>query len=913
MARAVIALGSNLGDRAAALRAACEAIAALPGTRLLAQARTRETEPVDVPSAYASLRFLNSAALIETALSPEDLLSALNRIEAEAGRIRTERNAPRPIDLDLILYEGERRQSERLTLPHPRAHLRDFVLKPLADLGLSAQDILANRLSAPAAKQGRVKPLLLALALTVGALAALWILGLQRGRAPRPPEAQTPLPQAAAAAAPEVAAATPAPAQTPAQPEPEPGIDQAAATAILRHCLARMTPDSPPCPVRMRFATAEAAARFAQILPPDLPCRTLRDPDILALSLPRARLAHLLDHPPEGLIALEAEPLARLCNKVAIGERFLGGSTLRANAGFSGLTGRGTIVAVIDTGISSGLASTLHADLLPPLYGMVVEPSVANAANLTPQDLNGHGTHVAGSVVSQGTQSAETSGAAPEASLFFQRIGGSTAKSLALCSYDSDHFARSVRVGANIISCSWERYSGDGSLGYYAGLTQDIDRFVWNNPETLLCFAIGNEGFDNDGDGVIDANSVYSWEAYAKNVLTVGAQESYRPTLTTQGDAYKEAGAPISSDKCAAPYADGLDGMAAFSSRGPLRDGRIAPMLVAPGTFIYSTSYSGNATALMSGSSMATPLASGTAALLHQYLREAWQIERPTAALMRAGLILCTETLAPGQYGIGATREIPEASPNAVEGWGALHLGRHLAGGQTFGFTDRIRLTCAGAQQQIEIPEVEAGGELVAVLSWVDYPGIYTSATTTAALCNDYDLSLTAPDGTVTTLDDHLNPIERLRIPVTQSGTYTLTITLTKLTRDGSGNLAAVAWRANTAQGAAPMLPEVETHATERVTLTVVQPEGYAPYVDFPLSPAPGTYSLPKGTVLPVHAGPRLATSTSAADTTLCGWTLKRGSRPITRGAESHFTLTLEADTTLRWFTLFPTSRFFLR
>jgi 2-amino-4-hydroxy-6-hydroxymethyldihydropteridine diphosphokinase len=100
---------------------------------------------VDVPEAFVELTFLNGAVLIETQLSPEALLDAALAIEAEAGRVRTVRNGPRPLDVDLILYEGERRNTAQLTLPHPRAHLRDFVLDPLRDLGFSAKDVQENR------------------------------------------------------------------------------------------------------------------------------------------------------------------------------------------------------------------------------------------------------------------------------------------------------------------------------------------------------------------------------------------------------------------------------------------------------------------------------------------------------------------------------------------------------------------------------------------------------------------------------------------------------------------------------------------------------------------------------------------------------------------------------------------------
>lgn len=150
MARAVIALGSNLGDCAAHLDAAQSALAALPGTRILAAAKRYETVPVDVPAPYEALMFLNSALLVETALSPEDLLTACLRIEADAGRVRTIRNGPRPLDLDLILYEGAVSGTPFLTLPHPRACEREFVLRPLADLGFTAEHVRTNTFPGPA-------------------------------------------------------------------------------------------------------------------------------------------------------------------------------------------------------------------------------------------------------------------------------------------------------------------------------------------------------------------------------------------------------------------------------------------------------------------------------------------------------------------------------------------------------------------------------------------------------------------------------------------------------------------------------------------------------------------------------------------------------------------------------------------
>ena len=128
---AVIALGSNLQNPAEQVQAAIAAIAAHPQIELQRTSSLYITTPVgyaDQPD------FVNAVCLVATSLGGEDLLAALNRIETEFGRERTFRNAPRTLDLDIIDYNHEQNGSERLTLPHPRAHERSFVMQPLAEI-----------------------------------------------------------------------------------------------------------------------------------------------------------------------------------------------------------------------------------------------------------------------------------------------------------------------------------------------------------------------------------------------------------------------------------------------------------------------------------------------------------------------------------------------------------------------------------------------------------------------------------------------------------------------------------------------------------------------------------------------------------------------------------------------------------
>jgi 2-amino-4-hydroxy-6-hydroxymethyldihydropteridine diphosphokinase len=130
---AYIGLGSNLGERDVTLHRAVDELGRLPGTRVVAVSRFRETEPVGVTD---QPMFVNAAARIETSLRPRELLDALLEIERRLGRDRSavERWGPRTIDLDLLLYGEETVDEPGLCLPHPRLHERRFALEPLNDL-----------------------------------------------------------------------------------------------------------------------------------------------------------------------------------------------------------------------------------------------------------------------------------------------------------------------------------------------------------------------------------------------------------------------------------------------------------------------------------------------------------------------------------------------------------------------------------------------------------------------------------------------------------------------------------------------------------------------------------------------------------------------------------------------------------
>ncbi|MDQ6771331.1 MAG: 2-amino-4-hydroxy-6-hydroxymethyldihydropteridine diphosphokinase [Gemmatimonadota bacterium] len=134
---AYIALGSNLGQREVFLAQARGAIAALAATRVLGQTEVEETAPI---GPIEQGPFLNQMIAIETELSPSELLTELQRIEAEAGRVRDVRWGPRTLDLDIVLFERQAVRQKGLTVPHPELTKRNFWLNELATLRSSRSE-----------------------------------------------------------------------------------------------------------------------------------------------------------------------------------------------------------------------------------------------------------------------------------------------------------------------------------------------------------------------------------------------------------------------------------------------------------------------------------------------------------------------------------------------------------------------------------------------------------------------------------------------------------------------------------------------------------------------------------------------------------------------------------------------------
>jgi 2-amino-4-hydroxy-6-hydroxymethyldihydropteridine diphosphokinase len=139
----LIGLGSNLGDRRAALEGAIAALAETPGILVRKVSTFHETEPVGGPSGQG--RYLNAAAVLETSLDPFALLKVLQAIEARFGRVRTVRWGERTLDLDLLLFGDRIIDTPELVVPHPRYATRRFVLEPLAELAPEAVDPVRQR------------------------------------------------------------------------------------------------------------------------------------------------------------------------------------------------------------------------------------------------------------------------------------------------------------------------------------------------------------------------------------------------------------------------------------------------------------------------------------------------------------------------------------------------------------------------------------------------------------------------------------------------------------------------------------------------------------------------------------------------------------------------------------------------
>jgi hypothetical protein len=502
-----------------------------------------------------------------------------------------------------------------------------------------------------------------------------------------------------------------------------------------------------------------------------------------------------------GVRYIRERTVPRPSNNVATG--IMGNAWASLSAGGPKLTGKGEVIAVCDTGLDTGDPAQIHPDFAGRVAAIKSYPITSDWNNVItnpgaddgPADLDsGHGTHVTGSVLGNGSASAAgpvvIRGHAYEAKLVFQAIEQEMKwKPDAPPEYQKERyllagipntlaplFQFAYNQSARVHSNSW----GGGDPGAYDDQCRQFDEFVWSHKDFCFVIAAGNDGSDSDGDGKINLQSVTS-PGTAKNVITVGACENKRPEFDqeTYGKWWKTdfPKNPPFSD----PMANNPDQVVAFSSRGPTTDGRIKPDVLAPGTFILSTrstriaannfawaAYPPNKLYFhMGGTSMATPLTSGAVALLREYLRTTRGIAQPSAALLKALLIAGARTL-PG---------LPAGSVmDNNQGYGRVNLdgsvkkplltidGKPLATGQK-------------ASQTLKVPSTT--GTLRIVLAYSDFAG--------PKLVNNLNLLVTDPAGKRRTGNgpltpggilqfDNTNNVELVSVQKPAKGTWTIDV-----------------------------------------------------------------------------------------------------------------------------------------
>ncbi|NOZ92060.1 MAG: S8 family serine peptidase [Dictyoglomi bacterium] len=416
-----------------------------------------------------------------------------------------------------------------------------------------------------------------------------------------------------------------------------------------------------------------------------------------------------------------------------------------------GYHGENQIVGIMDTGLDTGNASTLHPDLKDRLL-----KAYAYGRSNDWSDPNGHGTHVAGSVVGTGAASdGKIKGMAYGAKIVFQSVLDSNGGLGGLPDDLNDAFKVAYDDGARIHTNSWGcpyQYCQNK----YDTQSSQVDEFMWNHPDMTILFAAGNDG-DYDRDGQVEYNTVTP-PSTAKNCITVGAAENYRP------------------DK--GSYADNPNDIALFSSRGWTSDGRIKPDVVAPGTWILSTRSSlapddhfwGNYNqyyAYMGGTSMATPITAGFTAIVRQWLQKAKNYDDPSSSLIKALLI-------------ATARPLGDAIVSADYGWGEVDMNNIMNGSLILLDEAQTKSLSTGDSWTYTFDVNDTSKPVKVVLVWRDYPG---SPQASSYLVNDLDLTVTTPSGSsyygnhmLYSSADRKNNVEVVYISSPQKGTYTIKV-----------------------------------------------------------------------------------------------------------------------------------------
>lgn len=425
------------------------------------------------------------------------------------------------------------------------------------------------------------------------------------------------------------------------------------------------------------------------------------------------------------------------------------------------LYGQGQVIGFLDWGFDAGTDDpALLTDDFEDAAGTGnrIQALIDLGGDNDMSDYGGHGTACAGTALGNGANSTCDpvtrdyedpgclAGVAPEAGLVFVANQNSGGGGWSVFPADiADILNPSHDAGTRIHSNSWASMMGDSG---YEGYAQGLDAWLFAHQDDLTIFAGGNQGVDNDADGVTDLMNM-NQPATAKNTLGVGAMENRRigygpfdfPPLTL-GSRFPVP--PLAGDW----EESNSDGMVNWSSRGPTLDGRYKPDISAPGQFLLTVQgyhqylQSGEHYGNAGGTSLAAPVVGGVAALYRQYFED-FRNRTPSGPLLKALLLLGAKSTAPGEEfaGYPSYVEIPFERPNNVQGWGRvdaktiiddLERGRVYTADRALAFENQTWRTVVSLPSEVT--------DFHAMLAWYDAPG---SPLTGGQLVNDLDLTIT--------------------------------------------------------------------------------------------------------------------------------------------------------------------------